>query len=147
MTRLVAAVFGAGFGGVLAWAQLTDPDRIRQMLLLEDAHYYLMMATAFAVGTLGIRLLLRRRALALVTGEPVSVDSFPVERRHVTGSVLFGLGWAVTNACPGPIAAQLGQGLWWSLLTLAGFLLGASLHATLAERAVARGVADMPLSG
>ncbi len=138
MTRLAAALFGAGFGDVLAWAQLTDPDRIRQMLLLEDAHYYLMMATAFAVGTLGIRLLRRSGAHALVTGEPVSVDLSPVERRHLTGSVLFGLGWAVTTACPGPIAAQLGQGLWWSLLTLVGFLAGASLQATLAGRAVAR---------
>lgn len=137
MTRLVAALFGAGFGGVLAWAQLTDPDRIRQMLLLEDAHYYLMMATAFAVGTLGIRVLLRSRAHALVTGEPVSVDLAPVERRHITGSILFGLGWAVTNSCPGPIAAQLGQGLWWSLFTLTGFMIGASAHAQLADRAAA----------
>ena len=135
MTRAVAAVFGAGFGFVLAWAQLTDPERIRQMLLLEDAHYYLMMATAFAVGTLGTRLLRARRARTLVTGELVSVETSPVERRHVTGSVLFGLGWAVTNACPGPIAAQLGQGLWWGLLTLAGFLAGARIQAALAARA------------
>lgn len=135
MIRAVAAVFGAGFGFVLAWAQLTDPDRIRQMLLLEDAHYYLMMATAFAVGTLGTRLLRARRARTLVTGEPVSVETSPVERRHVTGSILFGLGWAVTNACPGPIAAQLGQGLWWGLLTLAGYLAGARIQAALAARA------------
>lgn len=135
MTRAVAAVFGAGFGFVLAWAQLTDPERIRQMLLLEDAHYYLMMATAFAVGTLGTRLLRARRSRTLVTGEPVSVETSPVERRHVTGSVLFGLGWAVTNACPGPIAAQLGQGLWWGFLTLVGFLAGARIQAALAARA------------
>lgn len=134
MTRLVATVFGAGFGFVLAWAQLTDPDRIQQMLLLEDAHYYLMMATAFAVGTLGTRLLRARRARALVTHELVTVEHEQLERRHVTGSVLFGLGWAVTNACPGPIAAQLGQGLWWGLLTLAGFLVGARLQAELAGR-------------
>lgn len=138
MTRLVAAVFGAGFGCVLAWAQLTDPDRIRQMLLLEDAHYYLMMATAFAVGLVGTRLLLRGHARGLVTGEPVSVERVPVERRHVTGSVLFGLGWAVTNACPGPIAAQVGQGLWWSLLTLLGFMAGASMQLTLTGGAAAR---------
>lgn len=131
MTRLVAVLFGAGFGFVLAWAQLTDPERIRQMLLLEDAHYYLMMATAFAVGTLGTRLLRARRARTLVTGEPVSVELAPFESRHVTGSVLFGLGWAVTNACPGPIAAQLGQGLWWGFLTLAGFLVGARVQSAL----------------
>jgi uncharacterized membrane protein YedE/YeeE len=136
VTRLVATLFGAGFGFVLAWAQLTDPDRIRQMLLLEDAHYYLMMATAFAAGTIGTRLLRARRARALVTHDLVTVEHAPLERRHVTGSVLFGLGWAITNACPGPIAAQLGQGLWWGLLTLAGFLVGAHVQAVLAARAV-----------
>lgn len=135
MTRLVGLLFGAGFGFVLAWAQLTDPDRIRQMLLLEDAHYYLMMATAFAVGTVGTRLLRARRARTLVTHEPITVEATPLERRHVTGSVLFGLGWAITNACPGPIAAQLGQGLWWGFLTLAGFLVGARVQVELAERA------------
>jgi hypothetical protein len=134
VTRLVAALFGIGFGFVLAWAQLTDPDRIRQMLLLEDAHYYLLMATAFAVGAAGTRLLRARRARSLLTGELVSVEHGPLERRHVTGSVLFGLGWAITNACPGPIAAQLGQGLWWGFVTLAGFLAGARLQLELAER-------------
>jgi uncharacterized membrane protein YedE/YeeE len=136
VTRLVAVLFGAGFGFVLAWAQLTDPERIRQMLLLEDAHYYLMMATAFAVGTVGTRLLRIRRARTLVTHEPVTIEPTSLERRHVTGSVLFGLGWAVTNACPGPIAAQLGQGLWWGFLTLAGFLVGARVQVGLAERAL-----------
>lgn len=135
MTRLVGLLFGAGFGFVLAWAQLTDPDRIRQMLLLEDAHYYLMMATAFGVGTVGTRLLRARRARTLVTHEPITIEATPLERRHVTGSILFGLGWAITNACPGPIAAQLGQGLWWAFLTLAGFLVGARVQVELAERA------------
>jgi uncharacterized membrane protein YedE/YeeE len=137
MTRLVATLFGAGFGFVLAWAQLTDPDRIRQMLLLEDAHYYLMMATAFAVGAAATWLLRARRARTLLTGELVSVEHSAIERRHVTGSILFGLGWAITNACPGPIAAQLGQGLWWGLLTLVGFFVGARLQAELAVRRLA----------
>jgi uncharacterized protein len=135
VTRLVATLFGAGFGFVLAWAQLTDPERIRQMLLLEDAHYYLMMATAFAVGGAATWLLRARRARTL-TGELVRVEHPDLERRHVTGSLLFGLGWAITNACPGPIAAQLGQGLWWGLLTLVGFFVGARLHAELAVRRV-----------
>ena len=134
MKRLVATLFGAGFGFVLAWAQLTDPDRIRQMLLLEDAHYYLMMATAFAVGTVGTRALRARRSRTLLTHELVTVANPPLERRHITGSVIFGLGWAITNACPGPIAAQLGQGLWWGALTFVGFLAGARLQGELTLR-------------
>jgi uncharacterized membrane protein YedE/YeeE len=46
------------------------------------------------------------------------------QRRHVVGSVLFGVGWAVAAVCPGPIAAQLGQGVPWALATLAGLVLG-----------------------
>jgi hypothetical protein len=111
---------GVGFGFVLAWVQLTDPDRIRHMLLLDDAYYYVLMATAMVVGTIGARWL---RA----TGRATWSDA-PLARRHVTGSVAFGLGWGISNACPGPIAAQLGQGLFWGLCTLAGFVVGARLH-------------------
>ena len=46
------------------------------------------------------------------------------ERRHIAGSVLFGTGWAVADVCPGPIAAQLGQGVPWALATTAGLVLG-----------------------
>jgi uncharacterized membrane protein YedE/YeeE len=45
-------------------------------------------------------------------------------RRHVVGSVVFGTGWAIADACPGPIAAQVGQGFPWSVFTLVGVGLG-----------------------
>jgi uncharacterized membrane protein YedE/YeeE len=45
-------------------------------------------------------------------------------RNHVVGSVLFGIGWAVADACPGPIATQVGQGVLWSLFTITGVVGG-----------------------
>ena len=48
----------------------------------------------------------------------------PVQRRHVAGSVLFGTGWALADACPGPIATQVGQGIAWSLFTIVGVVVG-----------------------
>ena len=45
-------------------------------------------------------------------------------RNHVVGSVIFGLGWAVADACPGPIATELGQGVLWSLFTIPGVFGG-----------------------
>jgi len=134
MKRVTAALLGVAFGFVLSWTQLTSPDRIRSMLLLEDTYYYLMMATAVVIGTVGVRALRRRR----------TVTASPLARRHVTGSVLFGIGWAVTNACPGPIAAQIGQGTAWALVTLAGFFLGARLHAAGERR---RAALLVPLAG
>lgn len=135
----VAAVLGAVFGFMISWGQFTDPDRIRAMLLLEDPYLYLMMATAVAIGTLGSRLLARRRARALVTGEPIRWERARPERRHYAGAVLFGLGWAVTDSCPAPVIGQLAQGVRWSLFTLAGILIGIEAYLRMQERPVRAG--------
>lgn len=125
--RLAAAAIGAVFGFTLVWSGLSDPDVIRHALLLDDAYLYLLFASALATGALGLRLLRRGRARALLTGEPVMWESPPLERRHIVGSVLFGVGWAVSAACPGPIAAQVGSGVLWGLATFAGVLAGIKL--------------------
>ena len=133
--RLAAGLVGVAFGFLLSWGQATSPDRIREMLLLEDPYLYLMLGSGVVVASAGVRLLLRARAHALVTGEPVRWETLRPERRHVVGSVLFGAGWAVSDACPGPIAAQLGQGVAWSLFTLAGVVIGVALYLRRQERA------------
>ena len=128
LTRLVAMALGVVFGFVLCWTQLTNPDVIRQMLLLQSAYVYLMLFTAMGVGFAGAHLLRRARARALVTGEPIGWKPEGIERRHVVGSAIFGLGWSLSESCPGPIAAQLGQGMFWSLCTIAGTGIGIALY-------------------
>lgn len=127
MTRAVAVAFGVAFGFLLSWGQMTNPDVIRRMLLLEDAYLFLMMGSAVAVGFLGVRLVRRLLRRAAVSGRAIRWAAVPVERRHVTGSALFGVGWALSSACPGPITAQLGQGQPWALLTGAGMVAGVVL--------------------
>jgi uncharacterized membrane protein YedE/YeeE len=126
--RAAAAFFGVLFGFLISWGQFPDPDRIRQMLLLEDPYLYEMMAGAILVGFVGLRLLRRRQARVLLTGEPIGLETSPVEPRHIAGSVIFGLGWAITDSCPAPIAAQLAQGVGWSLFTITGVLLGIEVY-------------------
>ena len=133
--RRAAALVGVAFGFLLSWGQATSPDRIREMLLLEDPYLYLMLGSGVLVASAGVRLLRRARVHALVTAEPVSWETLRPERRHVVGSVMFGAGWAVSDACPGPIAAQLGQGVAWSLFTLAGVVIGIGLYLRTQERA------------
>jgi uncharacterized membrane protein YedE/YeeE len=137
--RAVSVVFGIAFGFVLAWAGLANPDVIREMLLLEDAYVYLMLASAVAVGLAGTRLLARRHARALVTGDEVACTTDRPQRRHVTGSVLFGTGWAIACVCPGPVAVQVGQGIGWGLLTLAGMVIGVRLFFLRDQRATGAG--------
>jgi uncharacterized membrane protein YedE/YeeE len=132
--RLASALLGAGFGFLLSWGQFIDPDRIRDMLLLRDSYMWLMFGSAVAVGFVGIRVMRRARLRSLLTGQPVSWTSARPERRHVVGAVVFGVGWGVSDVCPGPVAAQLGQGILWSLPLLAGIGLGVLLFLRRQER-------------
>ena len=120
--RLAGLLVGVVFGVVLCWSGMSDPDVIRGALLFEQSYLFLFFASAVLVATVGTRLIRGRRSL--LTRERIDWRSTPVERRHIAGSVLFGTGWALADACPGPIATQLGQGIVWSLFTLAGVVVG-----------------------
>jgi uncharacterized membrane protein YedE/YeeE len=131
--RLAGLVVGIVFGVTLSWTGMSSPDVLREALLLDNAYLYLFFASAVATSTLGVWLLRRARARALLTGEPVAWAREAPRRNHVVGSLVFGAGWAVADACPGPIATQVGQGVLWSLFTITGVVAGM----VLAERASA----------
>ena len=139
--RGAAFGFGALFGFLISWGQFTDPDRIRQMLLLEDPYLYLMMFSSIAVAFLGTRLLMRRRARALLTGQLVRQQTARPEPRQLAGAAIFAVGWSLADSCPAPIAAQLSQGVLWSLFTIAGVFLGILAYFRWQERRVAAGTA------
>ena len=126
--RAAATLFGAAFGFLISWGQFSDPDRIRDMLLLRDPYLYLMMFSAIAVAFTGTWLLRRRQARALLTGELLSVERTRPERRHIVGAAIFGVGWAIADSCPAPIAAQLTQGVLWSVFTIAGIFIGVEVY-------------------
>jgi uncharacterized membrane protein YedE/YeeE len=125
-SKLTGLAAGLGFGFVIAWAGLTDPAVIRRMLLLPDAHVFLLMGSAVVVAGVGVRLLRFARVRSFVTGEEIRWSAIPIEPRHVAGSALFGAGWSVACTCPGPVAAMIGQG------QLAGLAVGAGLVAGIA---------------
>jgi hypothetical protein len=94
---------------------------------------YLLMGGAVTVAFVGARLLRGRRAL--LTGEPIGWSTTRPTRSHLVGSVLFGIGWGISEACPGPTAAQLGAGRALALAVAAGVLVGVRLQPRLARAA------------
>ena len=121
--KLVAgALIGAVFGVTLTWTGLASPEVIRGGLLFEDSYLYLFFASAVLTSFVGLRLVRGRRAL--LTGERVDWKADRPRRQHIVGSLVFGCGWAIADACPGPIATQVGQGIAWSLFTIAGVVIG-----------------------
>jgi uncharacterized membrane protein YedE/YeeE len=134
-TRLAAAVIGIVFGVVLSWSGMTSPEVIRAGLLFRDPYLFLFFAGAMLTALVGLRILRVRAPRALLTGERVQWEPVTPERRHVVGSALFGVGWGVAGACPGPIATQLGQGIVWGIPTTVGLVIGIVLFARLQRRA------------
>jgi uncharacterized protein len=119
-TRGAGLLVGIAFGVVLAWSGVMSPDVIRSALLFEDSYLFLFFGSAVATASAGLFLLRRR---GRVTWTPLRP-----ERRHVRGALMFGVGWGVSDACPGPVAAQLGQGIWWAVWTLIGVGVGVFLY-------------------
>ena len=130
MRRAAAAAAGIGvvFGLALSWSGMTNPDVLRDGLLFRDSYLYLFFAGALATSAVGLRLLRRANARGVLTGDPIAWSTERPQRRHLAGSALFGVGWAVADACPGPVAAQLGQGILWGLPTAAGIAIGVWLY-------------------
>jgi uncharacterized membrane protein YedE/YeeE len=132
--RTAGALVGVVFGVALSWSGMTSPDVIRQALLFEKSYLFLFFASAVLTAFVGQRVLLAVKARALLTGEPIAWQTVRPQRRHIVGSVLFGIGWGVADVCPGPVATQLGQGIAWSLLTLTGITIGITLFRRREER-------------
>jgi uncharacterized protein len=125
--RVLGLLIGVVFGVVLCWSGMSNPVVIREALLFEQGYLYLFFASAVATAALGQLVLRRVRRRALLVDAPISWSSERPQRRHIVGSVIFGLGWGVADACPGPIATQVGQGIWWAVITLAGLIIGVRL--------------------
>ena len=145
-TRVAGAVIGIVFGVVLSWSGMTSPEVIRQGLLFESSYLFLFFGAAVSTSFVGLWILRRRAPRALLTGERIGWEPVKPERRHVAGSLLFGIGWGVAGACPGPIATQLGQGIVWGVPTTVGLVLGILLFRRLQARTSAPDRARAPIA-
>lgn len=125
--RLAGLGIGLVFGVVLSWSGMSSPNVIRQALLFQRSYLFLFFASAVLVAAVGSALLGRFARRALLVRSPIAWTREHIERRHIVGSLLFGLGWGISDACPGPIATQLGQGIAWALPTFAGVVIGVHL--------------------
>lgn len=136
-TRIAGALIGVVFGVVLSWSGMTSPEIIREGLLFQDPYLFLFFFAAVTTSFIGLRILKTKAPPALLTGETVAWEPVKPERRHVFGSLIFGVGWGVAGACPGPIATQLGQGIAWGIPTTVGLIFGIVLFRRMQARAQA----------
>lgn len=121
--RLLFLLFGALFGVLLVAARASDFDAITGMFLLTDLHLYGVIGVAVAVASLGLALLRRSHAHALLA-DAISVSPKPMKPGLVAGALVFGTGWAIAGVCPGPALTQVGEGKLSGVAASLGILLG-----------------------
>jgi uncharacterized membrane protein YedE/YeeE len=122
---LLYVILGTLFGFVLSRSGAADYDFIQGMFLLTNFQLYGIIGAAVAVTAPGLWLIKRYGRTA--GGEPISIELKPLHRGNVAGGVLFGIGWAITGMCPGPILVNVGEGKVYALAALAGALVGAAI--------------------
>lgn len=131
--RLVALLLGIFFGIVLVKSEVVSWFRIQKMFRFEEAHMYLIIASAVVVGAISV-FIIKRLQMRTVQGEAIVIREKPFNKGVVVGGIIFGMGWAITGACPGPIYAQMGSGAYMAVITFVAALAGAYLYAFLQPR-------------
>lgn len=131
----VSLAVGATFGFLFCAAGFNQYNVIHRMLLLQNFNPYLVMGSAILTAMPLLWLIERRKWRTPLAGD-LQLKRWPIERKHYLGGTVFGLGWAVTGACPGTISGMLGAGSLLGFVTLAGFFGGMFLRDTVVERAV-----------
>lgn len=121
---------GAYLGILFVKSEVARWDRVHKMFLFEEAHMYLIIGVAIAVAMICM-LIIKRLEVKSIDGKPIEYKPKPFHTGVVIGGMLFGAGWAITGACPGPIYAQIGAGEWPALMTLGGAMLGMFTYAAL----------------
>lgn len=133
MRNIRVLLLGIFFGIVLVKGQVISWFRINQMFRFADPYMYLVIGSAIVVGIVSV-LIIRRFNAHTIDGEPILISAKSMNKGTVLGGIIFGLGWAITGACPGPIYAQIGSGTYLAIITFIAAISGAYIYAILRQR-------------
>ncbi|WP_037321360.1 DUF6691 family protein [Salegentibacter sp. Hel_I_6] len=127
-------LIGIFFGIVMFKSEAASWFRIYEMFQFQSFHMYGIMGSALFLGIIGVQII-KRKNLKSFYGERISF--VPKEKsfsRYMYGGIIFGLGWALAGACPGPIFTLVGAGFMPILIVFAGSLLGTFLYGLLRKK-------------
>lgn len=127
------SVVGIFFGIVFVKAEIISWFRIQEMFRLESFHMYGVIGTAVVVGVISVFLIKKLNAHTIY-GERITFTDKTFNKGQIYGGLLFGFGWAITGACPGPLFAQIGTGALVITVTLLSAIAGTWVYGYLRDR-------------
>jgi hypothetical protein len=114
---------GIIFGIILIKSEVVSWFRIQEMFRFQDFHMYGIIGLAILVGAISIQII-KRLNIKTIEGHYVSIPPKPMHKGVLIGGIIFGLGWALTGACPGPIFGLIGSGYYVYILVFVSAVAG-----------------------
>ncbi len=133
MKTLRYLALGTLFGIVLTKSEVISWFRIQEMFRFQAFHMYGVIGSAIVMGLASIQLI-KRNHLKTINGEEITLADKKYNHGTWIGGTIFGLGWALTGACPGPLFAQLGSGVGSAAVLVLAALAGTWTYSALREK-------------
>jgi Predicted transporter component len=124
---------GIVFGVLLVKSEVISWFRIQEMFRLQSFHMYGVIGSAVVTGMLSIWLI-KKFNIKTIQGEPIHLRPKPFNKGQVYGGLVFGVGWALTGACPGPLFALAGSGVTVIIITILSAIAGTWVYGRLRDR-------------
>lgn len=126
---VVGMIFGIAFtkGEIISWF------RIQEMFRLQSFHMYGVIGTAVVVGMISVWLI-KKFKIKTIYGEEIEFPQKKFNKGQIIGGLIFGFGWAMTGACPGPIFAQIGTGAFVAVVVLLSAIAGTWVYGYFREQ-------------
>ncbi len=133
LSNLKYVFVGIFFGIVFVKAEIVSWFRIQEMFRLASFHMYGVIGTAVVVATIST-LIIKKFNIKTVQGEDVIFSERPFNKGNIIGGLCFGLGWALTGACPGPMYGLIGSGFLVFIVALLSAVAGTYAYGVLQNK-------------
>lgn len=132
-SNLKYLLVGIFFGIVFVKAEIISWFRIQEMFQLQSFFMYGVIGSAVVVGIISIQLI-KRFNIKTIQGEKIEIQPKTFSKGQIYGGLMFGFGWAITGACPGPLFAQIGTGVTVIVVTLLSAILGTWFYGLIKDK-------------
>lgn len=127
-------VVGVFFGVIMYKSEAASWFRIYEMFQFGSFHMYGIIGSALVLGIIGVQFIKRMKIKAFGNQEMELKPKKMSVSRYLIGGIIFGLGWALAGACPGPMYVLVGAGFYSMLVVIGGALLGTFVYGLLRDK-------------
>jgi uncharacterized membrane protein YedE/YeeE len=133
LSNIKYLIVGVLFGIIFVKGEIISWFRIQEMFRLQSFFMYGVIGTAVVVGMISVWLI-KSFNIKTFSGEPITFENKKFSKGQIYGGLIFGIGWAITGACPGPLFAQIGSGFVVVIVTLLSAIAGTWVYGKFREK-------------